>query len=175
MNRGKVRSLLAWLLLTIAPSLALASINAVVEQAQFKLVGSGQLTWWGMTVYDAALYSPDGAYRSDRPHAIEIKYRFSFSREQLARKSLQEIERIHGPPADREAVLEQLNAVLRDVAGGDRITSIHYPGRWAEFYSEDVELGRIEDAALAAAFFSIWLDPATREPDLRAGMLGHRQ
>jgi len=72
----------AWILLTIGTSGLHASIEKPVERGQLSIVGAGQLTWWGMTVYDAAL---------------------------------------------------------------------------------------------AAAFFSIWLDPATREPDLRAQMLGYRQ
>ena len=175
MNSARSRLLLIWMLFTVMPSLLYASINRPIELAQFKLVGSGQLTWLGMKVYDARLYSPDGAYQPDLPHAIQITYRFSFSREQLAVKSLEEIERLHGRRMDREAVLQQLNAVFRDVSRGDQITGIHYPGQSADFYSGELFLGRIEDAPLAAAFFSIWLDPATREPDLRARMLGYRQ
>jgi len=174
-NRYTVRFLLVWFFLAAVPSLLQAAGNGPIERAQFKLVGSGQLTWWGLRVYDAKLYSPDGFYQPDHPHAIQITYRFSFSREQLASRSLEEIERIHGGRADREAVLQQLYAVFRDVSGGDQITGMHYPGQRAEFYSGDSLLGRIEDAPLASAFFSIWLDPATREPDLRARMLGYRQ
>jgi hypothetical protein len=169
------RCLWALILLTTATSGLHASILKPVEREQLRVVGAGQLTWWGMTVYDAALLAPGGTYNADHPHAIKITYRFGFSQEQLAQKSLEEIERIHGRMADRAATLEVLKAVFRDVAKGDHILGIHYPGQGAEFYSDDRPLGRIEDAALAAAFFSIWLDPATREPGLRAQMLGYRQ
>jgi len=60
------------------PSLPHASINGQIELTQFKLVGSGQLTWLGMKVYDAGLYSPDGACQPDLPHTIQINYQFSF-------------------------------------------------------------------------------------------------
>jgi hypothetical protein len=161
--------------MTTATSVLHASINEPIEQAKLSVVGTGQLTWFGLTVYDATLYSPEGAYHPEHPHAIQITYRFNFSREQLARKSLEEIERIHGRQPNRMVMLQQLKSVFRDVTEGDHILGIHHPGERAEFYSNDVLLGRIEDAALAAAFFSIWLDPATREPDLPAGMLGFRQ
>ena len=174
MKSADSRLLLILILFTVMPSLPHASINGPVELAQFKLVGSGQLTWWGLKVYDATLYSSEDAYHPDHPHAIRITYRFSFSREQLANRSLEEIERIHGRQVDRAAVLQQLNAVFRDVSGGDQITGIHYPGKRADFYSQEQLLGRIDDASLAAAFFSIWLDPATRKPALRARMLGYR-
>ncbi len=150
-----------------------ASIAAVPELPQLKLVGAGQLSWWGMTVYDASLYAPDGAYRPDRPHAIKITYQFNFSQDQLARKSLEEIERMFGAAPDREAVFKRLKSVFRDVTKGDHIVGVHYPGRGADFYSEKVLLGRIEAADLAKAFFSIWLNPKTSEPDLRAQLLGY--
>jgi len=164
------------LLILVSSSFDLhANINESIEQAQLSAVGTGELTWWGIKVYDATLYAQDGNYHPDHPHAIRITYQLKFSREQLARKSLEEIERIFGTQPDRDALFQQLQTVFRDVTPGDHILGIHYPGQGAEFYSEDVLLGRIEDERLAAAFFSIWLDPETREPDLRAQMLGYIQ
>ena len=164
------------LLIQVSSSFNLhANINEPIEQAQLSAVGSGELTWWGIKVYDATLYARDGSYHPDNPHAIRITYQLKFSREQLARKSLEEIERIFGAQPDRRAMYQELQTVFRDVNPGDHILGIHYPGRGAEFYGEGVPLGRIADAKLAAAFFSIWLDPETREPDLRAQMLGYVQ
>ncbi len=152
-----------------------ARIQESVAPKGFKVVGAGELTWWGLEVYHAALYSPDGVYRPDRPHALKITYKMRFSREQLARKSLEEIEHIYGEAAQPDSLQRQLQAVFKDVSPGDHITGVHYPGSGAAFYSDDKLLGRLTDAKLASAFFSIWLDPETREPDLRAKMLGYRQ
>jgi len=167
---------LLWVMLfltTLSPGLS-ANVDDPIGRGQFSMVGSGQLTWWGMTVYDAALYAPEGTYRPETPHSLEITYRFSFSREQLASRSLEEIERLHGKRSNREAVLEQFRSLFPDVAPGDRITALHRPGEGADFYRGDAPLGRIADAALAAEFFSIWLHPATVEPDLRSQLLGIR-
>jgi len=164
------------LLILVSSSFDLhANINEPIEQAQLSAEGTGELTWWGIKVYDATLYARDGSYHPDHPHAIRITYQLKFSREQLARKSLEEIERIFGTQPDRDALFQQLQTLFREITPGDHILSIHYPGQGAEFYSEGVVLGRIEDERLAAAFFSIWLDPETREPDLRAQMLGYAQ
>ena len=174
---SRVRGSFRWimLLLTTLPPGLHASVDDPIEKAQFRVVGAGQLTWWGNKVYDAVLYAPDGSYHPDHPHAIKITYRLSFSQEQLASKSLQEIERIFGAQPGREERLRELQAVFRDVTRGDHILGVHYPGKGAEFYSENVMLGRLENVKFAEAFFSIWLDPATREPDLRAQLLGYRQ
>jgi len=161
------------LLMTLPPSLSATVENSIVR-GQFSLVGSGQLTWWGMTVYDAALYAPGGIYRPETPHSLEITYRFSFTQAQLASRSLEEIERLYGKRSNREAALARFRSVFPDVAPGDRITALHRPGEGADFYRGDAPLGRIADAVLAAQFLSIWLHPATSEPGLRSQLLGIR-
>jgi hypothetical protein len=49
---------------------------------------------------------------------------------------------------------------------------MHLPTRGAEFYHQGKLTGRIDDVEFAGAFFAIWLDERTREPALRARLLG---
>ena len=49
---------------------------------------------------------------------------------------------------------------------------MYRPGKGAEFFYRDASIGTIEDPQFARAFFSIWLDPRTSAPDLRAALLG---
>jgi hypothetical protein len=170
----RLRLLCVMLLLTTIPPALSANVDNPIGHGQFSMVGSGQLTWWGMTVYDAALYAPEGTYRPEHPHYLEITYRFSFTQEQLASRSLEEIERLHGKRSNREAVLAQFRSVFPDVAEGDRIVALHHPGKGVEFFRGEIALGRIDNATLAANFFSIWLDPETSKPDLRVRLLGIR-
>ena len=142
--------------------------------AGFHPVGSGQLTWFGLTVYEATLYAPDGSFQAERPFALRIDYRFKFSREQLAQSSIEEIEKIHGKRADKELLLSELESVFRDVREGDHIIGVYNPGEGAAFYSDHRLLGRIDNPETAQAFFSIWLSPNTPKPDLRAQLLGDR-
>jgi hypothetical protein len=163
----------ALLLLGLVSSSGNARVSELSDYATFRAVGSGALTWWGIRVYRATLYAPHGQYRPGIPHALEIVYRMRISREQLAKTSLEEIEKIRGRPlTDREGVLDQFKAVFRDVAAGDTLVGVHLPGVEARFYAGTEHLGRIDDPELAAAFFSIWLSPATSQPELRSALLG---
>ncbi|MES9993668.1 MAG: chalcone isomerase family protein [Candidatus Thiodiazotropha sp.] len=150
-----------------------ARLSPLHDYPSLQSVGSGELTWLGFKVYQATLYAPLGQYGSNRPHALEIVYNMSISREQLAKTSLKEIEKLRGAPlVDREGVLDQFEQVFRDVSDGDSIVGLHLPGEGARFYSGSDYLGRIDDPELAAAFFDIWLSPATSKPELRSGLLG---
>lgn len=160
-----------WLMLWWAGFSANANVDGLSQPPESWQVGSGKLTWLGMTVYQATLFAPQGNYQADRPHAIRIEYRFSFNRRQLARRSLEEMEKISGTRQD-EQVVQRLEAVFCDVTKGDQILGVHYPGHWAEFHCNGELRGRIEDADLARAFFAIWLNPRTSEPELRKQLLG---
>jgi hypothetical protein len=135
-------------------------------------VGSGALKWLGVTLYEATLLAPAGAYRADGLYALEIAYRYGFTRQQLARATLKEIERLQGERGDREALIERFSKLFTDVSAGERITGVHLPGKGADFYGPQGYLGRLQDPQLAADFFQIWLSPSTREPNLRRQLLG---
>ncbi|MBG7602903.1 MAG: chalcone isomerase family protein [Gammaproteobacteria bacterium] len=152
-----------------------ARVTTLQELPQSRMVGSGKLTWLGVTVYQIKLYAPEGRYRADHPHAIKINYELSFSREKMAQRSLKEIERIYGKQPKRKKMERELASVFRDVVKGDHITGVHYPGKGADFYGKHGLFGRLDDAELAAAFFAIWLDQRTSEPDLRSKLLGEMQ
>jgi hypothetical protein len=66
----------------------------------------------------------------------------------------------------------ELERVFPDVRSGDVIVGMHLPKRGAEFYHQGKLTGRIDDVEFAGAFFAIWLDERTREPALRARLLG---
>jgi len=163
----------AWsLALLLGGWLSLAGADPLADNPGLRPVGSGVLSWWGFKLYDATLYAPGGDYRPERPHALEITYHTGFTREQLARATLKEIERLQGPRDDRETLLERFSALFIDVREGDRLTGLHRPGEGADFYGPPGYLGRLEDADLAAAFFAVWLDPRARDAGLRRDLLG---
>jgi len=175
MNSPVARCLAIILCLLLNQAAAKASVNPVPQLPGSEQVGAGELTWFGMTVYQAVLYAAKGQYQPALPHVLKINYQFSFTADQLARRSLQEIERIYGAQSDRDRLLQRLQAVFRDVQKGEHILGVHYPGQGADFYSAGELLGRLESPELAEMFFGIWLEPETREPDLRKQLLGSRQ
>jgi hypothetical protein len=165
----------AFLLLCLVALNAHARLSMLDDYPTFQAVGSAELTWWGIRVYQATLYAPLGQYGPNSPHALEIVYRTSISRKQLAKTSVKEIEKNQGRTlSDRAQALELFETVFRDVADGDTLVGLHLPGEGARFYTRTEYLGRIDDAELAAAFFDIWLSPQTSKPKLRRGLLGDR-
>ncbi|MDJ0807002.1 MAG: chalcone isomerase family protein [Gammaproteobacteria bacterium] len=152
--------------------------SAVMEPSSgipdYHPVGKGKLTWLGMTVYEATLLTPNGTFEPEQPFALRIDYRFGFSRTELAQSSIKEIEKLHGKHPDKATLRSQLESVFRDVANGDHIIGVYQPGEGAAFYSDNQLLGRLDNPELAQTFFSIWLSPHTREPELRAQLLGEQ-
>jgi hypothetical protein len=87
--------------------------------------------------------------------------------------SIEEMQRLGSADDARLARWKlDLERVFPDVRSGDVIHGLHLPQHGAEFYHQGKLTGRIEDVEFARAFFAIWLDPRTREPELRARLLG---
>lgn len=167
------------LLMTLA--LASASVLANNQSGwreqlpQASLVGSGDFSWFGFSVYNAKLWSPARQVDFTEPFALELTYRRTISRETLVDTSLDEIRRINGEPLDSEqqsAWTKQMSQAFVDVKDGTRITGVFLPGEGCRFYVDGKLQHVIDDQEFARAFFSIWLDPQTRSPKLRAALLG---
>lgn len=140
-----------------------------------RLIGQGQLRWWGFHVYDVALWSPNGRWQAQAPYALDIRYARRLTGVQLADTSVDELRRLG---IGDEAALARWGAAMRklfpDVGPGSRLIGVHVPQRGAVFYSATAYLGAIEEPEFARGFFAIWLDPRTQKPDLRAALLGRR-
>lgn len=136
-------------------------------------VGTGTLRFMGFALYDGSLWSPDGRWTPGAPFALELVYARGFDREDIARRSIEEIRRLRTP---NDVTLARwsarLEAIFPDVKAGDRLTGVRLPGQGARFYVGDRLIGHIDDENLADAFFAIWFDPRTRAPDLRRKLLG---
>lgn len=152
-----------------------AVVRSFVEDARSQ--GEGRLTWFGLHVYDARLYVPgrgiDGPIPGTQPFALEIVYARALSGSAIAERSREEIDHLGlGSVEQRERWLKQMRALFPDVTAGQRLTGIYTPDAATRFFLDDRALGSIDDPAFGRAFFSIWLDPRTREPRLRARLLG---
>lgn len=141
---------------------------------ELRLLGQGEMRWLGFKIYDVALWVPaGGGWSAAAPHVLEIRYARAIPGEQLVSTSLEEMERLgYGDPAARERWREVLQRVFPAVAAGDTLVGLHLPGQGARFWQGQRPTGEIADPELARAFFAIWLDPRTREPGLRARLLG---
>ena len=144
-----------------------------------RLSGSGEMRMFGFSIYNAQFWSPrllagkpPGA---EEPFALELTYTRAISRDDLVEASLKEIRRLSLNPLSPEQVArwdKEMQQAFVDVVPGSRITGVYVPGEGVRFYVGDQLQHVVNDDAFAKAFFAIWLDPRTRNPQLRAQLLG---
>lgn len=156
-------------------SLAVGLVAAAgdVLPKDWRVQGQGEMRWFGFRLYQASLWAQHGRWQAGLPYALELRYARDIPSGRLVQASIEEMARLAGADAERLARWKlDLERVFPDVRAGDVIHGVHLPQRGAEFYHQGRLTGRIDDVEFASAFFAIWLDPRTREPALRASLLG---
>jgi hypothetical protein len=175
----------------LAPALALAALvlatpirvgaaalpAPVVEQGYaLRKVGGGELSWLGMSIYDASLWTSSGRYRGfgqGETVALSLWYQRSFSRDELLRITETAWRRLgNTDSAQRDRWLAELRREWSDVAPGQNVTTVVTPNGPTRFYDQRGRFGEVADPAFGPAFLSIWLDPRSVVSDLRIRLLG---
>jgi Chalcone isomerase-like len=154
-----------------APALPTALAS---EQPTLAVRGGGLLRVYGFKVYNIHLWTPLAAsFDAKQPHALSLQYLRSFSAVQLADRSIDEM-RAQGAgdaalyPKWREAMLR----VFKDVKANDQLTGVVLSDQRSRFYLNEQLRGEIADPAFAEAFFGIWLNEKTSQPEMRLRLLG---
>ena len=141
-----------------------------------RLHGAGRLSFLGLRVYDARLWTPAPLGAADwmrTPLALELEYARELQGSRIAERTLDEMRRQAEIPAPRrDTWLAELSRLFPDVRAGDRLTGVKRPGESARFYANGLWRGEVRDADFARLFFGIWLSEQTSEPGLRAALLG---
>lgn len=178
MPDGRRRCLALLALMAALPAAAWANARPPIagylpDGDRFRVLGQGRMRWFGLTLYDAALWVAGDRWQWERPFALELRYARDFEGRRLAAASVDEMRRIGFDDARRLAAWrEAMLEAFPDVRKGETITGVYHPGEGAEFFHQGRRTAAIRDPEFARAFFSIWLDPRTREPKLRAALLG---
>jgi hypothetical protein len=141
-----------------------------------RLAGEGDMRWLGLRVYSAQLWvgtaGIDPQRLDARPFALQLRYAMSLSGAAIAKRSIEEIEKLGlGDARRRDRWLAAMAQLFPDVSRDDRLIGIHRPGRGTTFHLGDRAIGGIEDPEFSTAFFSIWLDERTVAPELRRQLL----
>jgi Chalcone isomerase-like len=150
-----------------------AEVLAAFPDAHYR--GSGKLTFLGLHVYDARLwvqnsFNPESY--EQQALALELEYARKLKGELIAERSLVEMRK-HSDvsPQQAEWWMAEMKKIFPDVAAGDRITGLQFPGESTHLYLNGKLRGEVRDAEFTRAFFSIWLSPRTSEPKLRLALL----
>ena len=144
---------------------------ALQSGAAWQLVGNGDMRFLGWRIYEAALWRR--AVTDAAPaQALAIRYARDISSDRLVSTTLDELARLGATRPERWR--DALARAFPDVAAGDVLVAVR-EGSGVRFYHLGRETTAVAGDDFADAFFGIWLDPRTREPELRAGLLGETQ
>lgn len=167
-----IRALMAVLALALALPVSAGLPETLRNADNWQRWGSGEMSWLGFRLYRATLWVAAGEGGIERqPHALELQYRRDIDDERLVRSSIDEMRRLGATEPQLKVWEHDLRRIFPAVREGETITGVHVPGVGARFYHQSRHLGDIEDAEFARRFFSIWLDPNSRAPDLRSALL----
>jgi len=159
------------LMLNAAPAFALDYIEKRIPDA--KTVGEGRMTYMLWDVYDAKLFAPQGRFNEEKPFALSLTYLRNIDGKKIADSSVEEIRRLGFKDEVRLATWHtQMRNIFPDVAEGVRLTGLYNDNGESIFFKNGAEVGRIKDKEFGPYFFNIWFDEETRDPNLRANLLG---
>ncbi len=143
-----------------------------------RLQGSGVFNWFGLKIYSATLWSESGVVPDQfakNSFALDLHYARKLRGEKIALASIDEIKKLGiGDAAQHRAWLAGMQSVFPDVEKGTHLTGIYVPGKATLFFRDGKPIGEITDPEFGPAFFAIWLDPKTSEPQLRLSLLGSK-
>lgn len=153
----------------------LGQAEATEAAETWPLVGQGQMRFFGLLIYDIRLRAPQrpGTSWWTAPLALELSYARKLQGREIARRSLQEMQRQQSiEPAQAQRWLAEMEAAFPDVRAGDRLGGRHDPERGARFFVNGAPGRQVDDPLFSRLFFGIWLSPQTSEPALRQQLLG---
>ncbi|MDO8926664.1 MAG: chalcone isomerase family protein [Sideroxyarcus sp.] len=146
------------------------------ELRDARLSGQGSFRWFGLKIYDAALWVEKNDFQPASPAATKLVLDLRYARDlygaRIAQSSIDEIRQLGFGSTEQQRVwLEKMTALFPDVHEGTHISGVYLPAQGARFYLDGKLLGEIGDAEFARAFFAIWLDARTSAAGLRKQLL----
>jgi len=176
-----VRAFALAVALTAAPAFAMADrapplpSSVVALAPDLKAQGGGELTFFGLSVYDGWYWSPARGWPHSGPYALDLHYHRSLEGAKIAQRSVDEIAKLgYGTPDERTRWGALMAKIFPDVARGDRLTGVYTGAGAVRYFHNGKPIGEIAEPGFARAFFGIWLDPKTSRTDFREKLLGMR-
>ena len=173
-----------------APTVSAAPGKVTVEGVNFKrevrlndatlaLRGYGLLRYMILIkAYVAAFYLPEGVRSEDAltdvPKLLEIEYFHPIVAQDFAKATSASISQNTSLVTYQglKPKIDELNALYRDIAPGDRYTLTYIPGRGTTLAWNGRPLGTVAGSEFAAALFGIWLGSNPLDRNLKELLLG---
>ncbi len=140
------------------------------------LIGQYDLKVYSFNVYNIKLFSEDQKFSYQKKFAIEIIYKINFSKENLVKRTIQEIARIQNISNKNELIVYEgeFNKIFLDVKKGDSKVAIFSPQKGVDLFLNHHLVGSINDLKLARYFVDIWLSKNSSYPQMTSTILGEK-
>lgn len=131
--------------------------------AALRRVGLAKLTWFGLRVYAAALYTPSGSAEPTTllgplPKTLIIHYFRSFSAKDFIEGEVNSFRKNpHVSLATIEPARQLMDSLYRPVKKGSRYAISYDPAQGTSLELDGELLGTVPGDEFAAAYFGIWL------------------
>jgi hypothetical protein len=140
-----------------------------------RLAGKGQHSWFGLLIYDAALWVGKQGYaghQAKEPFVLELRYARSLGGMRIAQASIEQMQKVGvGSSTQHASWLASMQATFPDVQEGTRLSAWFAPKAATRFFLNGKPLGEIADPEFGPAFAAIWLSSASTAPHLREALL----
>jgi len=138
----------------------------------WRIQGQGRFSWSVFRVYNATLWVRQ-SFSWDEPFVLDLAYLRNVSTSQIVDASLQEMNRLRQIETLKLTQWrDKLYDFVPNVGLGDQLLGFFEPGVGVTFFSQHALLGEINDPVFVEPFAAVWLDPATKAPQLRSALLG---
>lgn len=136
------------------------------------LIGESDLRYFGLKVYHIKLFGEKERFSYDQKFAINITYNMNFTKEELAKRSIQEISKLHDlDESKKKNYYQKLLEVFTSVKKGDQKIALFLPQKGVKLYHNNNLVGEIGDIELARLFVDIWLDERGSFPSVTRRLL----
>lgn len=146
-------------------------VSQAIPSAQ--QVGAGRYSVLSIPVFQAELWTSNGAFSWERPFALSLIYERSIRANALVNRTISEMrQRGAGSEASLQPLRAPLTACFADVQTGDRITGVSTGPNTARFFLNGTQRCEIEWPGFRRHFFGIWLDARGGQAALSAQLRG---
>lgn len=136
-------------------------------------LGSGDFRWFGLKVYEAQLYTPQGkGFNWERPFALQLDYARKVRARVQLKASLDELKRIEGAQGDHAQIGSKLSNCLRDLRAGDRVVAVAQDADTLDFFVNGAQTCTLQHGEIRERYMSLWLSDDARDQKLARRLRG---
>lgn len=138
-----------------------------------QLLGYGRMRWWFWNAFDASLWVAGDRWSWNEAFVLELRYIRDFDGSEIVEGTRNQWQHLGFSKHEQFQIwLTQLAGIFPNVKAGDQLAGVYLPGRETRFFHNGEPIGIMDDPRFGSAFFAIWLDERTSQPDLRKALLG---